>query len=613
MRKIIKFFKQYRQLGLVILSVLVALVLDISGHHTAAHWILGLSAIANVIPLLWDMIEDLRSGIYGVDILAATAIITSVLLHEYWAGIIIVLMLTGGEALEDYAERRAKSELTDLLKQVPTKAHVMKGRKVIDVAVSQIYTSDKIVIKPGEVVPVDAVILDGTASFDEASLTGESLPTVKNAGQEILSGSINLDGVITARALRSAKDSQFEQIIKLVKSAEASKSPFVRLADRYSIPFTLAAFTIGLAAWYISGQAIRFLEVMVVATPCPLILGAPIALVSGMSRAAKHGIIVKTGHAMERLAAVKTIGFDKTGTLTRGQPQVDKITTFNGFDVTEVLGIAAALEQNSNHVLAKAVVEGAKQKQLKLIKAKKVQELAGNGLSANVQGKHVLVGRLGLIEKYNIELPKNFKAASVQQTAAFVAIDEKLAGLITFKDELRPEAKTTLTKLRRMGIKHMLMVTGDNQAVANNIAKQLGIDNVVAETLPVDKLKAIDDIQNRPVAFVGDGVNDAPVLAAADVGIALGARGSTAASESADVVIMLDDVGRVATSVAIAKRTFFIAKQSIMIGIAISVGLMFVFATGRFKPIYGAIIQEVVDVIVIFNALRAHGSWRSTS
>ncbi|HLC91440.1 MAG TPA: heavy metal translocating P-type ATPase [Candidatus Saccharimonadales bacterium] len=588
-------------------------MLDISGHHTAAHWILGLSAIANVIPLLWDMIEDLRSGIYGVDILAATAIITSVLLHEYWAGIIIVLMLTGGEALEDYAERRAKSELTDLLKQVPTKAHVMKGRKVIDVAVSQIYTSDKIVIKPGEVVPVDAVILDGTASFDEASLTGESLPTVKNAGQEILSGSINLDGVITARALRSAKDSQFEQIIKLVKSAEASKSPFVRLADRYSIPFTLAAFTIGLAAWYISGQAIRFLEVMVVATPCPLILGAPIALVSGMSRAAKHGIIVKTGHAMERLAAVKTIGFDKTGTLTRGQPQVDKITTFNGFDVTEVLGIAAALEQNSNHVLAKAVVEGAKQKQLKLIKAKKVQELAGNGLSANVQGKHVLVGRLGLIEKYAIELPKNFKSSSVQQTAAFVAINQQLAGLITFKDELRPEAKTTLTKLRRMGIKHMLMVTGDNQAVANNIAKQLGIDNVVAETLPVDKLKAIDEIQNRPVAFVGDGVNDAPVLAAADVGIALGARGSTAASESADVVIMLDDVGRVATSVAIAKRTFFIAKQSIMIGIAISVGLMFVFATGRFKPIYGAIIQEVVDVIVIFNALRAHGSWRSTS
>lgn len=591
---------------------MLALPLDLTGHHTIAHWVLGISALVNVVPLVWDMIEDLRSGIYGVDILAATAIITSVLLHEYWAGIIIVLMLTGGEALEDYAQHRAKAELTALLKQVPTKAHILKGRKTLDIAVSQIRTSDKIIIKPGEVVPVDAIILEGTGSFDEASLTGESLPEIKRPGQELLSGSINLDGVITAKALRSAKDSQFEQIIKLVKSAEASKAPFVRLADRYSIPFTLAAFTIGLAAWGLSGHSIRFLEVLVVATPCPLILGAPIALISGMSRAATHGIIVKTGQAMERLAAVKTIGFDKTGTLTRGQPQVDKITTFNGFEVTEVLALAAALEQNSNHVLAKAVINEAKHRQVKVIKAKKVQELSGNGLSANVQGKQVLVGRLGLIEKYGIELPKNFKISSVQQTAAFVAINDRLAGLISFKDELRPEAKATLNKLRKLGVEHMLMVTGDNKSVARIIAKQLGIDEVRAETLPVDKLHAIDEITDRPVAFVGDGVNDAPVLAAADVGIALGARGSTAASESADIVIMLDNIGQVATSVAIAKRTFFIARQSILIGIIISVGLMLIFSTGRFRPVYGAIIQEVVDVIVIFNALRAHGPWRKT-
>ena len=606
-----QFFKEYRQLGLVVLSIIVALILEISGRHTAAHWLLGISALANTVPLVWNMIEDLRSGIYGVDLLAATAIVTSVLLHEYWAGMVIVLMLTGGEALEDYAEQRAKTELTDLLKQAPTKAHLLKGRKTLDVPVSKIRANDKIIIKPGEVVPVDSVILDGTASFDEASLTGESLPAVKKQGQELLSGSINLDGVITARALRSAKDSQFEQIIKLVKSAEASKAPFVRMADRYSIPFTLAAFTIGLAAWYLSGQSIRFLEVMVVATPCPLILGAPIALISGMSRAAKHGIIVKTGQAMERLAAIKTIGFDKTGTLTRGQPQVDKVVTFNGFNITEVLGLAAALELNSNHVLAKAVVSEAQQKHIKIIKAKKVQELSGNGLSANVHGKQVLIGRLGLIEKYGVDLPKNFKASTVQQTAAFVAINEQLAGLITFKDELRLEAKATLDKLRHMGIEHMLMVTGDNKAVALAIAKRLGISEVRAETLPADKIRAVEEMPNRPVAFVGDGVNDAPVLAAADVGIALGARGSTAASESADIVIMLDNIGQVATGVAISKRTFFIAKQSILIGIAISVGLMLVFATGRFKPIYGAIIQEVVDVIVIFNALRAHGPWRT--
>jgi len=610
LKKLIQFFKEYRQLALVILSIIIALPLDIGGYHTAAHWILGISALANTVPLVWDMIQDLRTGVYGVDILAATAIVTSVLLHEYWAGMVIVFMLTGGEALEDYAGRRAKTELTALLKQAPTKAHLIKGRKTLDVPVSQIRASDKIIIKPGEVVPVDAIILDGTASFDEASLTGESLPDIKKQGQQLLSGSINLDGAVTARALRSAKDSQFEQIIKLVKSAEASKAPFVRLADRYSIPFTLIAFAIGGVAWALSGQPIRFLEVLVVATPCPLILAAPIALISGMSRAANKGIIVKTGRAMERLAAIKTIGFDKTGTLTRGQPEVDKVTVFGSFKSNEVLGLAAALEQNSNHVLAKAVVSEAKHKQVKIVKAKKVQELAGNGLRASVQGKQVLVGRLGLIEDYNVSLPKGFKPESVQQTAAFVAINDQLAGFITFKDELRPEAKATLRRLKQMGIRHMLMVTGDNKATAQAIAKQLGISEVTAEALPADKLRAVDDIQDRPVAFVGDGVNDAPVLAAADVGIALGARGSTAASESADVVIMLDNIEQVATGVAIAKRTFFIAKQSILIGIAISVGLMLVFATGRFKPIYGAVIQEVVDVIVIFNALRAHGPWR---
>lgn len=609
-KKLWQFFGEYRQLGLVILSIIIALPLDISGYHTAAHWILGVSALANAVPLVWDMIQDLRSGIYGVDILAATAIITSVLLHEYWAGMIIVLMLTGGEALEDYAAKRAKSELTALLSKAPTKAHLLKGRKTLDVAVSQIRISDRIIIKPGEVVPVDAVILEGSASFDESSLTGESLPQVKKAGQELLSGSINLDGVIIAKALRSAKDSQFEQIIKLVKSAEASKAPFVRLADRYSIPFTLAAFIIGGAAWALSGHSIRFLEVLVVATPCPLILGAPIALISGMSRAAKHGIIVKTGQALERLAVVKTVGFDKTGTLTIGKPVVDKLTTYNGFTSTEVLGLAAALEQNSNHVLAKAVVNEAKQKGVKVPKAKKVQELAGNGLSAIVSGKHVLVGRPGMIKDYDITLPKGFKPNTIQQTAAFVSVDGKLAGIVTFRDELRPESKQTLEQLKEMGVRHLLMVTGDNQATAQAIAKQLGIDDVRAETLPADKLRAIDEVTDRPVAFVGDGVNDAPVLAAADVGIALGARGSTAASESADVVIMLDNVGQVATGVKIARHTFFIAKQSILLGIAISVGLMFVFATGRFRPIYGAIIQEVVDVIVIFNALRAHGPWQ---
>lgn len=603
------FFRNYLQFGLVVLSVLIALPLSITGQHAAANIILIISALGNSVPLVWGMIQDLRMGKYGVDILAATAIITSVLLKEYWAGMIIVLMLTGGEALEDYAENRAKTELNALIKKVPKRAHLLRGRKVVDVAVSSVQVGDKIVIRPGEQVPVDAVIIEGAASFDESSLTGESLPAVRKKNEELLSGSINLDGVVTARALHISSESQFEQIIKLVKSASSSRSPFVRLADRYSIPFTIIAFGIAIFAWINSGDSMRFLQVIVVATPCPLILGAPIALISGMSRAAKHGIIIKSGSAIERLAAIKTMGFDKTGTLTKGQPIVEQVITYNKHTMSEVLSLAAALEQNSNHVLAKAIIQKAHDKKVAVPKAKHIQELAGNGLKATIKGKEILVGRLGLLSKYKVSIPKN-GPSKVQQTAAFVAINGTLAGAITFKDELRPESQQTLSTLKKLGIKYILMVTGDNKNTANSIAKKLGIDSVTAEALPADKIRAVEAAPNRPVGFVGDGVNDAPVLAASDVGIALGARGSTAASESADVVIMLDSINQVATGVSIAKRTLFIAKQSIMIGIVISIGLMLIFATGRFKPVYGALLQEVVDVIVIFNALRAHGSWR---
>jgi heavy metal translocating P-type ATPase len=605
-----QFFKEYKQLGFVIITILAGLVLDLTKYHTAAHWVLGGSALINSIPLIWGMIEDVRTGRYGIDILAATAIITSVLLREYWAGMVIVLMLTGGEALEDYAERRAKTELTALLSRKPTVAHLLKAGKTVDVNVRQVHAGDRLEILPGEVVPVDCVITEGVSSFDESSLTGESLPVDKKETDQVLSGSINIEGAITVKALRSAADSQYEQIIKLVRGAASSQAPFVRLADRYSIPFTVVAFIIAGAAWAISGHAIRFLEVIVVATPCPLLLGAPIALISGMSRAARHGIIIKTGSAIEKLGLVETMAFDKTGTLTRGVPVVDKVIIYNKFTKNEVLSYAAALEQNSTHVLAKAILNKATGEHIKIPKAKQVKELSGHGLRGRLQNKDIVVGRLRLLEEHNIDLPKSFKTGAIKQTATYVAINGQLAGVITFVDEIRPETKSMLKRLKASGVKHTLMVTGDNETTAKAIAKQLGIERVEADCLPADKIHIIEKLKQRPVGFVGDGVNDAPVLTAADVGIALGARGSTAASESADVVIMLDDVGKVAGSVEIARRTFFIAKQSILIGIFISLGLMGIFATGRFKPIYGAGIQELVDVTVIFNALRAHGPWR---
>lgn len=606
MKRLVRFLRQYKLFSLALLTIAIGLVLELTGHRTMAHWLLGIVSVIQLMPLLWSMWQDVRLGKYGIDILAATAIITSVLLHEYWAGIVVVLMLTGGEALEDFAEHRAKRELDELLKHAPHKAHVIRKGKTIDVSVTAVRVGDKILIKAGELVPVDAIIIDGTASFDESSLTGESLPEFKQVKDQLLSGSINLDGAVTAKATATSADSQYQQIVKLVRGASASQAPFVRLADRYSLPFTFAAYALATGVWVLSGDAIRFLQVIIVATPCPLLLAAPIALISGMSRASKYGIIIKTGKAMERLAEAQTIAFDKTGTLTQGNLIVEDVMTYGGFSKDEVLGLAASLEQNSNHIVAQAIVAKAKSQKVKLVKAKHVLEISGRGLSADLRGKEIIIGRLSLLEERGVQLPPKFNHSKINQTAVYVALGGELAGLVTFSDQVRPEAAETLEHLRELGLKEMLMVTGDNQFIAQSIADSFGINHVNAEMLPADKLRVLEEVKERPLVFVGDGVNDAPALTAADVGIALGARGSTAASESADMVIMLDDLGRVAAALSISKQTFKIAKQSILIGIGLSLILMVAFATGKFSPLTGAILQEVVDVFVIFNALRAH-------
>ncbi len=608
MKKLLALIRHYYLFCTAFASAIAALACQIAGWRIASHLILIIASVAELMPLLWGMWQDLRDGKYGVDILAATAIISSVLFQQYWAAVVIVLMLTGGAGLEDYAEHRAERELTALLARAPQQARVLRGRKEVNIPASEVKTGDTLVIRAGELVPADAVILEGAANFDESSLTGESLPQDKQAGDELLSGTVNLDGVVSAKALRAAEDSQYQQIIKLVRSAQHSQAPFVRLADRYAVPFTVISFAIAIAAWQISGQGLRFLEVIVVATPCPLILAAPIAIISGMSRSAKQGIIVKTGGALEQLAAARTFAFDKTGTLTLGQLKVEKVTTYHGFKRADIIGMAASLEQHSNHAQAQAIVAYAKAQHAKLSTTKNVRELAGRGIVALSRKQEVMVGRLSLIEEYNFDLPKAFQASTHDQTAAYVGIDGELAGVITFADELRPESKKTLSILRTAGITDFMMVTGDNERTAKRIAKQLGIKQVVANALPADKIHAIEHITRRPVVFVGDGVNDAPVLTASDIGIALGARGAAAASESADVVILLDDLRHVAEGVTIAKHTLTIAKQSILVGIGLSVALMCIFATGKFPPVAGAAIQELVDVVVIFNALRAHGN-----
>lgn len=606
MKRVLHFLRHYKLFSLAVVTIVVGLILQFTHNQTAAHWLLGIVSIAEVLPLAWNMWQDIRSGRYGIDILAATAIVASVVLGEYWAGIVIVLMLTGGEALEDFAHHRAQAELDALLSHAPQRARVLRKGKTVEVPVNELKIGEKIIINAGDLVPADAVVIDGTANFDESSLTGESLPQPKSADDTLLSGAINLDGSVRAKVTAAAADSQYQQIIKLVRNAASSQAPFVRLADRYAIPFTLIAYAISGAVWAYSGQAIRFLEVLVVATPCPLLLAAPIALISGMSRASKYGIVVKTGGALERLAEARSMAFDKTGTLTRGELAVENVSAYSGFSEQEVLSLAAGLEQGSNHLVARAIVASAQQKKVKFKKIKRVREIPGMGLSAKVGGQDVLVGRLSFLNDAGVEMPAKFQKGGARQSVVYVATGGKLAGAITLKDEIREETAKTLERLKSLGISETLMVTGDNKTTAQAIAKQLGISHVHAEALPAEKLHILGEIKKRPIAFVGDGVNDAPILTAADVGIALGARGSTAASESADMVIMLDDFSRVAVAVAVAKKTFQIARQSILIGIGLSVLLMLIFATGKFSPLSGAIIQEGVDIFVIFNALRAH-------
>lgn len=608
-RTFFKFIAHYYKFSLAMAAVIAGLVLQAYELNAIRDWVLAITAGLACLPLAKSMIDDVRSGTYGIDILALVAIIASILLKEYWAAIVIVVMYTGGEALEDYAEHRAESELDSLLNQAPQQAIVLLTRdRQQTIPAKQVKVGDRVLVRPGDVVPVDGEIIDGESSFDESALTGESLPQAKAAGDSLLSGSVNVDGAVTIKCTHRAADSQYEQIIKLVKAARGSQAPFVRLADRYSIPFTLFAFTLALGVWAISGEPRRFLEVIVVATPCPLLLAAPIAIISGMSRSAKHGIIVRTGGALERLAQARSFAFDKTGTLTTGKLEVASVVAFGRRKKDDIVQLAAQLEQHSNHVLAAAITGYAQQRSLKLGRVKRVQEISGRGLQAQVGKEDVLVGRFSFMQLSDVTIPDTFKPKSVEQTATYVAVNGELAGYITFDDTIRPESKPTIDKLRAAGIKTIMMVTGDNTATARRIGKLVGINkqDITAEALPVDKLRAIETLPDKPVVFVGDGVNDAPVLTGSGVGIALGARGSTAASESADVVILQDDLSRVAAARNIARYTFRIARQSILIGIGLSIGLMLAFATGKFSPLLGALLQEVVDVVVIINALRAH-------
>lgn len=593
----------------------MATVLLAMGEEPAARWTASAYALVVAAIRSVSMFKALLGGRWGIDLLAVTAIGATVAVGEYVAALIIVLMLAGGEALEGIAQGRATRELRALLERTPQTAHrEVNGGPPEDIPAEAVRPGDLLLIKPSEVVPVDGVLRSGNGSFDESMLTGESLPVEHTIGDTLLSGTVNGDNAVRMTATSTAKDSQYSQIVALVQAAASSRPPVVRLADRYAVPFTLFAFVLAGVGWYFSQDPGRFAQVLVVATPCPLLIAAPVAFLAGTSRAAHAGIIIKNGGTLEQLASVRTAVFDKTGTLTHGRPALHGIRMAKAAGpLTEdrLLQLAASAEQYSSHVLAASVIDAARQRGLSLLPGSDATEHATQGVTATCGNHRVVVGKPDFVRS----VTSGFEEVDVAggQLAVYVGIDGHFAGALVMSDPLRANAVSTLSRLRRLGVRETLLLTGDSQATAEQIAGQAGITRVQAGCLPGDKVSVVAGLRQRPVMMVGDGVNDAPVLAAADVGIAMGARGSTAASESADVVIMLDDLSKAALAVDIGQRTIRIALASIWTGILLSIGLMVAAAFGYIPAVAGALLQELVDLATILNALRALRSGRTES
>jgi len=576
-------------------------------------WATGLWYIGTLPVLVVLAISILRGLLHreaGLDLVALLSMGGALVMGEALTATVIALMVATGRVLEDWAQARAQREMTALLNRVPRYANRYERGVLVQVALEELAPGDRLLVRSGDAVPVDGLVAEGSAILDESMLTGESMPVSRGPGAAVRSGCINAANPFDMLATASAAGSSFASIVRLVDAARQAKSPSSRLADRYALLFVPLTLAIAGIAWLASGDPMRALAVLVVATPCPLILGVPVAIVSGMSRCAKRGVLIKGGAVLETLAQARTLFFDKTGTLTGGRARLVASEVAPAFSVGEVLRLAASMDQASPHVIAQAVVEAARSRALDLAVPTQVVETPGAGLCGVVDGYHVALGSLAYAGSF-VPIPGWARAVldSVEHdgvAAVFVVVDSELAGVLLLADEIRPETPRALRLLRKAGLQRLVMVSGDRRETAEAVGALLAVDAVLAEQTPADKLEALKaaDVQG-PVVMVGDGVNDAPALAAADVGVAMGARGSPASAETAGVVLLVDRLDRLAEGIAIARRARGIALQCVVAGMSLSLLAMLVAAFGYLPPLAGAILQEVIDVAVIANALRA--------
>ncbi|HET7911874.1 MAG TPA: heavy metal translocating P-type ATPase [Pseudolabrys sp.] len=597
--------------GFAALGLLAGIMAKLVGWPGVATAVWTAATLPVLLALLVEIVTSLRRGEIGLDIVAGLSMATALIFGENLAAAIVALMYAGGQYLEAYAEKTARREMTALLSRVPRTAIRHRDGQLEEIAIDLVLPGDRLLVRRGDVVPVDGVVADGPAVLDQSALTGESLPVKAKQGDALLSGSTNAGEPFGMIATRLAAESTYAGIVRLVEDAQRSRAPMSRLADRYAILFLALTVILAGGAWWLTGDPIRAVAVLVVATPCPLILAVPVAVVSGLSRAAKFGILIKGGKAIEILARVRTVVIDKTGTLTVGRARIIATRMNGGISADELLRITASLDQASKHVIAQTIVEEARNKGLQLTVPADVVETPGEGLVGRVEDHIVAVGGLHFVARKVAKsdvlplLPDRAPGA----LAVAVAIDGQLSGVLILADKVRAGTEVMLRELRGMGIERIVLATGDRHKVAEFVATGLSLDLVRSELTPDQKiLVVLAERKNGPVMMIGDGVNDAPALAAADVGVAMGANGAAASAQAADVVLLVDQLDRILPAIRIARRSRLIALQSVCAGIGLSAAAMIAASFGLLAPAEGAVIQEVIDVAVIFNALRAlHG------
>ncbi|HEX6291965.1 MAG TPA: heavy metal translocating P-type ATPase [Herpetosiphonaceae bacterium] len=579
------------------------------GQPQIASWIWMATLALGGAPLVWETLRGMLRGQFASDVVAMLAISTAVVMGEYFAGIVIVLMQSGGEALENYALRRASSSLDRLLARAPRVATRKTDEGLQEIDVAEVCVGDTLIVRPGDLIPVDGSLLSERADIDEAALTGEALAEGKQPGDRLLSGSVNVGSAFEMRADKLSEESQYAKIVQLVRKAQEEKPAIQRLADRYAVWFTPLTLAMCGVAWALTGDPRTILSVLVVATPCPLILATPIAIIGGINRAAEAGIIVKGGVAIEQIGQARTVVFDKTGTLTYGTPVIERVVPFNGVAPDGLLYKAGSVEQLSSHVLGRILAQTAQEQCGSLALPTNFRETPGRGVEGEIEGQHVMVGSPRfLAERLGTgELRASDKAGFGHGLTALIAIDRQPAGAIQFNDQIRPGVPELMHRLRELGVRRTVMLTGDHVENAEVIARAAGIDQSQANLLPQDKVAALEALKQRSalIVMVGDGINDAPALATATVGVALGAHGTGISAEAADIVLLVDDVTKVGDAVAIGQRMLRIAKQSIYVGLGLSFACMVVASFGLIPPTIGALLQEAIDVAVILNALRA--------